>query len=53
MKCRYWVSLHALHKNGRIDLSRTERQILMAIDRGVNYFDTAYIYHGGERIHTG
>jgi len=35
------------HKNGRIDLSRTERQILMAIDRGVNYFDTAYIYHGG------
>ena len=35
------------HQNGRIDLSRTERRILMAIDRGVNYFDTAYIYHGG------
>jgi predicted aldo/keto reductase-like oxidoreductase len=35
------------HANGRIDLGRTERQILMAIERGVNYFDTALIYHNG------
>jgi len=34
--------------NGRIDLERTEKQILMAIERGVNYFDTALIYHGGK-----
>jgi predicted aldo/keto reductase-like oxidoreductase len=33
--------------NGRIDIERTERQILTAVERGVNYFDTAYIYHGG------
>lgn len=33
--------------NGRIDIVRTERQILSAVERGVNYFDTAYVYHGG------
>jgi len=35
-------------KNGRIDMERTEKQILMAIEKGVNYFDTAYIYPGSE-----
>ncbi len=35
-------------KGGRIDMERTERQILMAIEKGVNYFDTAYIYPGSE-----
>lgn len=35
------------HKNGKIDIERTERQIIQAIERGVNYFDTAWIYHGG------
>lgn len=34
-------------KNGKIDLERTERQIIQAIEQGVNYFDTAWIYHGG------
>ncbi len=34
-------------KNGRIDEERTERQIIQAIEQGVNYFDTAYVYHGG------
>lgn len=33
--------------NGKIDEKRTERQLLQAIDSGVNYFDTAYVYHGG------
>ncbi len=36
------------HINGRIDIDRTERQIMTAVERGVNYFDTAYIYHGGK-----
>ena len=27
---------------GRIDLSKAERQIMTAIEQGVNYFDTAY-----------
>lgn len=33
--------------NGKIDEERTERQIIEAIEKGVNYFDTAWIYHGG------
>ena len=37
-------------KNGRIDEGRTERQILSAIEKGVNYFDTAYIYPGSEAV---
>ena len=32
---------------GLVDEARTERQMLSAIEAGVNYFDTAYIYHGG------
>ena len=35
-------------KMGRIDLEETEREILFAIQQGVNYFDTAYIYGGSE-----
>jgi hypothetical protein len=34
-------------KGGRIDAERTERQLKTAIDRGVNYFDTAWAYLGG------
>lgn len=35
-------------KNGSIDEERTERQIRSAIEQGVNYFDTAYIYLNGK-----
>ena len=35
-------------KLGKTDMEATERQILMAIERGVNYFDTAYVYTGSE-----
>ncbi len=34
-------------QNGRIDVNRTERQILTAIEHGVNYFDTAFVYNAG------
>lgn len=36
------------HVNGRVDQERTERQIIQAIENGVNYFDTSVIYHGGK-----
>lgn len=35
-------------KEGRIDEPRATRQIRNAIDRGVNYLDTAWPYHAGE-----
>ena len=35
-------------KDGRIDEERATRQIRHSIDRGVNYIDTAWPYHGGE-----
>ena len=35
-------------KAGRIDLEKTEAEILEAIRGGINYFDTAYIYPGSE-----
>ena len=35
-------------KGGKIDLKKAEKQIMTAIDGGVNYFDTAYIYPGSE-----
>ena len=35
-------------KAGRIDMAETEREIMTAIEGGVNYFDTAYIYPGSE-----
>lgn len=35
-------------KGGKIDMAETERLIRHAIDCGVNYFDTAYIYPGSE-----
>ena len=33
---------------GGIDLAEAEREVLTAIEGGVNYFDTAYIYPGSE-----
>ncbi len=37
-------------KDRRIDEERAERQVLSAIERGVNYFDTAYIYPNSEAV---
>lgn len=34
-------------KGPLIDEARTEKQVISAIEAGVNYFDTAYIYNGG------
>ena len=35
-------------KGNSIDYEKAEREVLLAIERGVNYFDTAYIYPGSE-----
>ena len=36
-------------KGGSIDLEKAEKEILHAVEAGVNYFDTAYIYPGSEK----
>ena len=35
-------------KMGKIDMNETEKEIMLAYENGVNYFDTAYIYPGSE-----
>ena len=35
-------------KGNSIDYEKAEREVLLAIEKGVNYFDTAYIYPGSE-----
>lgn len=35
---------------GRTDLKKTRALVLSAIERGVNHFDTAYIYKGNEAV---
>ncbi len=35
-------------KNGRIDMEATRAQIRLAVEEGINYFDTAYVYSGSE-----
>ena len=37
-------------KLGNIDYEKAERQVMMAIEGGVNYFDTAFIYPGSEAL---
>jgi predicted aldo/keto reductase-like oxidoreductase len=34
----------------QIDMNRSEELVLKAIDSGVNYFDTAYVYSGSEEV---
>lgn len=35
-------------EDGSIDVAQTERMVALAMERGVNYYDTAFCYHGGE-----
>ena len=35
-------------KGASIDFDKAEREVMRAIDSGVNYFDTAYLYPGSE-----
>ena len=37
-------------KMGKIDFSEAEKEVIYAIENGVNYFDTAYIYPGSEAL---
>jgi len=37
-----------LDENKQIDEAQVEEMVQYAMDHGVNYFDTAYPYHGGE-----
>lgn len=33
---------------GKIDMAKTEEIVMHAIESGINYFDTAYVYPGSE-----
>lgn len=35
-------------KHGKIDMTATEQLLCSAVEQGINYFDTAYIYPGSE-----
>ena len=35
-------------KGAATDMKQTEQQIMHAIENGINYFDTAYVYPGSE-----
>ena len=35
-------------KAGRIDIDKTQEELMEAYRSGVNYYDTAYIYPGSE-----
>ncbi len=35
-------------KGGKIDMEATRAQIKLAVEAGINYFDTAYVYSGSE-----
>jgi predicted aldo/keto reductase-like oxidoreductase len=35
-------------KGGQVDLPQTSKMVDMYLEQGFNYFDTAYVYHGGK-----
>ena len=35
-------------KGPNVDFEKAEREVMRAIEAGVNYFDTAYLYPGSE-----
>ena len=37
-------------KVGLINIAEAERELLLAIELGMNYFDTAYVYPGSESV---
>ncbi len=37
-------------KGGKVDVREVEREILYALEHGVNYFDTAYVYGSSEKV---
>ena len=37
-------------KGNAIDYKKAEREVMLAMEKGVNYFDTAYIYPGSEEL---
>ena len=37
-------------KGNALDYQKAEREVMLAIENGVNYFDTAYLYPGSEEL---
>ena len=36
------------YEDGTVNVEATEEMVAYALDKGVNYFDTAWVYHGGK-----
>lgn len=50
LSCLGFGCMRFQSKMGRLDFDEAEKEIMSAIDGGVNYFDTAYIYPGSEAL---
>ena len=37
-------------KGGSIDFEKAEKEVMLAVEQGVNYYDSAYVYPGSEEI---
>ncbi len=37
-------------KAGKFDYEKAEKEVMRAVELGVNYFDTAYVYSGSETL---
>ena len=48
ISCLGFGCMRLTHKGREIDFEATQEQICKAVELGINYFDTAYIYPGSE-----
>src|SRR5215510_5247820 len=48
--CMRFASNELKSFSGKVDKQKAENMIISAIEKGVNFFDTAYIYQGSEEL---
>ncbi|MBR2328019.1 MAG: aldo/keto reductase [Clostridia bacterium] len=50
LSCLGFGCMRFTRNMGKLDFEKAEREIMLAVENGVNYFDTAYIYPGSEAL---